>query len=109
MQSIFKMQCKNDAYRYYTGKEPSPKGLGWCAHNMRIGTKKRGRDKKMWIVVRIRANERRWARVVDAKKKNEKNLVSAKIAELKRNGFPQKQAVAIALRMKAAGKLGKKK
>ena len=109
MQRIFKMQCKNDAYRYYTGKEPSPKGLGWCAHNMRIGVKKRGIDKKMWIVVRIRANERRWARVVDAKKKNENNLVSAKIAELKRNGYQHKQAIAIALRMKAAGKLGKKK
>ena len=100
------MQCKNDARRYYTGKEPSPKGLGWCAHNLKIGLKKRGRDKRMWVVVKFRANERRWAKVVNAKK-NEKDLVSATIRELKKNGYQHKQAIAIALRMKAAKKLKK--
>ena len=24
--------CKNDSKRSYTGEEPSPKGLGFCAH-----------------------------------------------------------------------------
>ena len=24
--------CKNDPSRKYKGTEPSPKGLGWCAH-----------------------------------------------------------------------------
>ena len=25
-------KCKNDLTRSYKGTEPSPKGLGWCAH-----------------------------------------------------------------------------
>ena len=103
------MQCKNDAKRSYTGKEPSPKGLGWCAHKMPLGTRKRGKDKKMWVVVKVSGNVRRWQRAVNAEKRKENNFVSAKIDELKKNGFPHKQAVAIALKMRAAGKIGKKK
>ena len=103
------MKCKNDPMKYYKGTEPSPKGLGWCAGSMKLSTKKRGKDKKMWIVVRVRANERRWQRVVSAEKRNENDMVSSKIEELKANGYPRKQAVAIALRMKSAGKLKKKK
>ena len=102
------MQCKNDAKRSYTGKEPSPKGLGWCAGGMRLGTKKRGKDKKMWVVVKVSGHVRRWQRVVNAEKRKERDLVSEKIDELKKNGYHHKQAVAIALKMKAAGKLGKK-
>ena len=29
--------CKNDPKRKYTGDEPSPKGLGWCAHGEKEG------------------------------------------------------------------------
>lgn len=32
--------CKNDNKRYYKGIEPSPKGLGYSAHAMKIGSKK---------------------------------------------------------------------
>lgn len=28
--------CKNDSKSYFTGKEPSPKGLGYCAKRERI-------------------------------------------------------------------------
>lgn len=43
-------ECKNDPKTSYTGKEPSPKGLGYCSKKERIGTKKRGRNGKMYIV-----------------------------------------------------------
>lgn len=36
--------CKNDPKRYYTGNEPSPKGLGYCAHAENVNTKKKGTD-----------------------------------------------------------------
>ena len=102
------MQCKNDAKRSYTGKEPSPKGLGWCAHKMPLSTRKRGKDKKFWVVKATVSGVKRWVPAVNAEKRKENDLVSEKVDELKKNGFPHKQAVAIALKMKAAGKLGKK-
>ena len=30
--------------------EPSPKGLGYCAHGMKEGDKKKGKDGNMWII-----------------------------------------------------------
>ena len=41
--------CKNNPKRSYTGKEPSPKGLGYCASGEVEGTLKKGRDGNMWI------------------------------------------------------------
>ena len=37
-------KCKNDPTRSYKGTEPSPKGLGYCAHGMKEGDKKKGKD-----------------------------------------------------------------
>lgn len=37
-------KCKNDPKRSYKGTEPSPKGLGYCAHTMKLNTKKKGTD-----------------------------------------------------------------
>ena len=51
--------CKNDPKRYYTGKEPSPKGLGWCAHTHPIGQVRKGKNKKRWIV-RSYSRTKRW-------------------------------------------------
>lgn len=31
-------KCKNDNKRTYKGTEPSPKGLGYCAHAEKINT-----------------------------------------------------------------------
>lgn len=42
-------KCKNDSSRIYIGTEPSPKGLGYCAHTMNINSKKRGLDGNIWI------------------------------------------------------------
>ena len=30
-------KCKNDPSKSYKGTEPSPKGLGWCAHSESVG------------------------------------------------------------------------
>jgi hypothetical protein len=34
----------------YHGDEPSPKGLGYCAHLETEGKRRKGRDGKMWVV-----------------------------------------------------------
>ena len=39
-------KCINDKTRTYKGSEPSPKGLGYCAHPEEVGTRKYGKDKK---------------------------------------------------------------
>ena len=33
--------CKNDPKKSYKGIEPSPKGLGFCAHAEKLGTDKK--------------------------------------------------------------------
>lgn len=54
-------KCKNDSARSYKGTEPSPKGLGYCAHAEKLGTKMKGRDGKMWVIVKTKANVRKWS------------------------------------------------
>ena len=41
--------CKNNSKKSYTGKEPSPKGLGFCASSEKEGTKRKGLDGNIWI------------------------------------------------------------
>ena len=43
------MYCKNNPKKTYTGLEPSPKGLGFCASGEKEGTKMKGKDGNMWI------------------------------------------------------------
>ena len=52
--------CRNDASRKYKGDEPSPKGLGWCAHAEKEGTKKTGGDGKQWMVRTDTNGRRSW-------------------------------------------------
>ena len=56
-------KCKNDNTRFYKGTEPSPKGLGYCAHTMKEGFKKKGKDGNMWIVKKIKNGNLRWMKV----------------------------------------------
>lgn len=62
--------CKNDCKRYYRGDEPSPKGLGYCAHAEKINQRRKGRDGKFWVVKAIAMKTgkriRRWTRVKKA-------------------------------------------
>lgn len=55
------MKCKNDSTRSYTGKEKSPMGLGHCASAERVGTVRRGKDRRSWIVKKDRLGRKRWS------------------------------------------------
>ena len=46
--------CKNDKTKTYTGREPSPKGLGWCAHGEKEGKVRKGKDGIKWIVTKMK-------------------------------------------------------
>ena len=55
-------KCKNDPNKSYKGNEPSPKGLGWCAHAMEIGEIKKGKDNNMWIIKKVKNGNKRWVK-----------------------------------------------
>ena len=45
--------CKNNPTRKYKGTEPSPKGLGYCAHSDKVGKERKGKDgSKRWMKVK---------------------------------------------------------
>lgn len=52
--------CVNDPTRQYTGQEPSPKGLGLCAHGESEGVRRRGRDGAMWEAVADKSGRLAW-------------------------------------------------
>jgi hypothetical protein len=52
--------CINDNKKSYNGDEPSPKGLGYCAHAEKIGIIRKGKDKEFWIVKKVKDGSKRW-------------------------------------------------
>lgn len=52
-------QCSNVSTESYTGKESSPKGLGYSAVGYELGFEKEGADKQIWIV-HIKNNKKVW-------------------------------------------------
>ena len=54
--------CKNNPKKKYTGQEPSPKGLGFCASGEKEGTKMKGKDGNLWI-----KKNGRWIKKIDNK------------------------------------------
>lgn len=54
--------CKNDPKSSYKGDEPSPKGLGYCAHAEKVGTIKKGKDGLLWIIQETSKKVRRWVK-----------------------------------------------
>ena len=52
--------CKNNPKRSYKGTEPSPKGLGYCASGEKVGTIKKRKHKKKWIIKEIKNKVKRW-------------------------------------------------
>lgn len=67
--------CKNGKGSY-KGTEPSPRGRGFCAKHEKIGTKKRGKDKKMWVVRSVKMStgkrSKRWFKVLGKPKPRKK-------------------------------------
>lgn len=54
-------KCKN--YKgYFTGKEPSPRGLGYHAQGEPVGSQKIGRDGDTWQVIVFRHGQR-WQKI----------------------------------------------
>jgi len=43
-----KKSCNCDSSRYYKGNEPSPKGLGFCAHCTPLNVTMKGLDGNLW-------------------------------------------------------------
>ena len=75
-------KCKNDPSRRYKGNEPSPKGLGYCAHAEKLGKIKKGFDGNKWIVSKTKNGIKRWIKHskkinVKSKKKSSKKNYSA--------------------------------
>ena len=70
------LKCKNDPTRNYKGTEPSPKGLGFCAHAETIGEKRKGKDGNDWIVKETKNGIKRWIKI-----KEEKNLNKLKLED----------------------------
>ena len=53
-------KCKNDIKRSYKGDEPSPKGLGFCAHAENLGKIRLGLDGNEWIIKSNQNGTKRW-------------------------------------------------
>jgi hypothetical protein len=71
-------QCKNDPNRSYKGTEPSPKGLGYCAHSENIGKERKGKDGNKWIVSETKSGIKRWIKKEtkkETKKINKKEII----------------------------------
>lgn len=71
------MKCINGSGSF-TGKEPSPKGVGFCARNENIGTVKKGGDGKMWVVKTTSKGVKRWTKVKSATKPVKQKKASPK-------------------------------
>jgi hypothetical protein len=72
--------CKNDETTKYKGTEPSPKGLGYCAHAQALGSKKTGLDGKQWQVRSDKNGKKSWklsSTVPGGAKKPTKKTVTA--------------------------------
>ena len=62
-------KCIDDPSRSYKGNEPSPKGLGYCAHTQSVGTSKTGNDGNIWIVKTTYKGTKRWVKNSNSNKK----------------------------------------
>lgn len=76
-------KCKNDDKSFYTGKEPSPKGKGFSAKKTPIGTKKRGKDGKLWIVKKRIDGVKLWTKIPNKKKVSKKKVIKKKVTKKK--------------------------
>lgn len=54
--------CKKGVKAYFTGKEPSPKGLGYCARCTPLNVTMKGKDGNLWENKKY-SKGKRWVRV----------------------------------------------
>ena len=55
-------KCKNDPKKSFKGNEPSPKGLGFCAHVENIGITKKGKDGNKWKIETTSKGIKKWVK-----------------------------------------------
>ena len=79
--------CKNDPKRKYKGDEPSPKGLGWCAHGEKEGKVRKGLDGNKWVVKKVSSGSLRWVK----QSNNKSNIKQFSIKNNKIDLNPNKQ------------------
>lgn len=77
------LKCKNDPRSWYKGTEPSPKGLGYCAHAERIGKIRVGRDNNKWKIVLNSRGIKRWQLLTQ--KRETKSKVTNRHTRIKRS------------------------
>jgi hypothetical protein len=76
-------KCINDTTKSYTGKEPSPKGIGYSASCEKVGKKMKGKDNNIWIVSQTKTCLK-WIREKINSTKNEVNpdfTISSKVLQ----------------------------
>ena len=77
------MYCKNDKTKKYNGNEPSPKGLGYCAHAEKNGTIKKGKDGNKWIVKKLPKKFHIHFSGIEFTSKGERNHILTEESEIK--------------------------
>ena len=53
------MASSSGTQRKYKGNEPSPKGLGYCAHSEKLDKVRKGKDGNTWIVSQTKSGTKR--------------------------------------------------
>jgi hypothetical protein len=84
--------CKNDSSKTYKGTEPSPKGLGYCAHSEKEGKNMKGKDGNKWTVKKISNGSQRWVKKGTSKNNNQivPNFNKFRVYNKSKNGFTRK-------------------
>ena len=76
--------CKNDPKKTYIGNEPSPKGLGYCAHAEKLDVVRKGLDGNKWIISTTSKGVKRWVKH-KIEKKFKKDSVKYMFSNLNKN------------------------
>lgn len=85
--------CKNDDKKTYKGDEPSPKGLGYCAHAEKIGVVKTGLDGKEWIISSTKTGTKRWIKCGEKEKENENKPNCSKFVSYRKRDTSRKYGI----------------
>jgi hypothetical protein len=78
-------KCINDPKKSYKGDEPSPKGIGYCAHTEEIGTIKNGLNGNKWIISSTAKGVKRWVKYKIQNKNSSNEKENIKNNENKKN------------------------
>jgi len=83
-------KCINNSKKSYKGTEPSPKGLGYCASEEEVNTKKKGRDNNYWIVKETKNKTKRWVKetkTTKTTKKTKQTKLTKQTKQTKKKGI----------------------